>query len=139
MGFPKWCWDLLLLLLHELELDHHLASSSSSSQIHHHWEVACYVFFVLGGKSRCEDLIFVQMFPGIWLLLRLLQSFIVSLSLPLQSLNLLPMFFICQLSKFLLYWVPINVFFVAVVVFFLFYDASWSGDDDPQEDLAKFE
>jgi hypothetical protein len=93
----------------------------------------------LGGKSRCEDLIFVQMFPGIWLLLRLLQSFIVSLSLPLQSLNLLPMFFICQLSKFLLYWVPINVFFVAVVVFFLFYDASWSGDDDPQEDLAKFE
>ncbi len=49
------------------------------------------------------------------------------------------MFFICQLSKFLLYWVPINVFFVAVVVFFLFYDASWSGDDDPQEDLAKFE
>jgi hypothetical protein len=32
---------------------------------------------------------------------------------------------------------PINVFFV--VVFFLFYDASWSGDDDPQEDLAKFD
>jgi hypothetical protein len=45
------------------------------------------------------------------------------------------MFLVCQLSKFLLYWVPINVF--VVVVFFLFYDASWSGDDDPREDIAK--
>jgi len=65
------------------ELDHHhLASSSSSSQIHHHREggwMLC--FFGFGGKSRCEDLIFVQMFPGIWLLLRLWQSFIGSLSL----------------------------------------------------------
>jgi hypothetical protein len=48
------------------------------------------------------------------------------------------MFFICQLSKFLLYWVPINVLLL-LLFFFLFYDASWSGDEDPQEDLAKFD
>lgn len=71
-----------------------LGSSSSSwwtwarSTLHHHHHKFTTtgrlhaMFFCFGwGKSRCEDLIFVQMFPGIWLLLRLLQSFIGSLSL----------------------------------------------------------
>ncbi len=46
-------------------------------------EGGCMLCFFLfwGAKSRCEDLIFVQMFPGIWLWLRLLQSFRVSLCL----------------------------------------------------------